>query len=32
MLLEKLDMEYRYNIHDRELWPAVLELIEPPAA
>jgi hypothetical protein len=29
-LLEKLDTEYRYNVHDRELWPAVLELIEPP--
>ena len=31
-LLEKLDAEYRYNVHDRELWPAVLELIEPQAA
>ena len=27
--LESLDTEYRYNIHDRELWPAVLTLIEP---
>lgn len=26
-LLEGLDTEYRYNIHDRELWPAVLQLL-----
>lgn len=27
-LLEELNTEYRYNIHDRELWPAVLQLIQ----
>lgn len=27
-LLEQLDVEYRYNIHDRELWPAVLQLLQ----
>jgi len=27
-LLERLDLEYRYNIHDRELWPAVLQLLQ----
>jgi len=27
-LLEELDTEYRYNIHARELWPAVLQLIQ----
>jgi hypothetical protein len=27
-LLACLDTEYRYNIHDRELWPAVLELAQ----
>lgn len=32
MLLEKLDTEYRYNVHDRELWPAVLALIESRTA
>jgi hypothetical protein len=26
-LLEELDIEYHYNIHDRELWPAVLQLL-----
>ena len=26
-LLEKLDREYRSNIHDRELWPAVLQIL-----
>lgn len=26
-LLENLDSEYRYNVHDRELWPAVLQLV-----
>jgi hypothetical protein len=26
--LETLDAEYRYNIHDRELWPAVLRLLQ----
>jgi hypothetical protein len=26
-LLQSLDMEYRYNIHDREFWPAVLQLL-----
>ncbi len=26
-LLAKLDLEYYYNIHDRELWPAVLQLL-----
>jgi hypothetical protein len=26
-LLEELDVEYRYNVHDRELWPAVLQLL-----
>jgi len=28
-LLEELDAEYRYNIHDRELWPAVRQLLQP---
>ena len=27
-LLTSLDAEYRYNIHDRELWPAVLNLTQ----
>jgi hypothetical protein len=27
-LLEKLNAEYRYNIHALELWPAVLQLIQ----
>lgn len=27
-LLERLDLEYHYNIHDRELWPAVLQLLQ----
>lgn len=27
-LLEELNTEYRSNIHDRELWPAVLQLIQ----
>lgn len=27
-LLEELDTEYRYNVHDRELWPAVVELVQ----
>lgn len=27
-LLEELNTEYRYNIHARELWPAVLQLIQ----
>jgi hypothetical protein len=27
-LLEDLDVEYRYNVHDRELWPAVLQLLQ----
>ena len=27
-LLEELDVEYRYNIHDRELWPAVRQLLQ----
>ena len=27
-LLTSLDAEYRYNIHDRELWPAVLCLTQ----
>lgn len=27
-LLQALDTEYRYNIHDRELWPAVLQLVQ----
>ena len=27
-LLAALDTEYRYNIHDRELWPAVLALVQ----
>lgn len=26
-LLENLDIEYRYNVHDRELWPAVQQLV-----
>jgi hypothetical protein len=26
--LEELDAEYRYNIHDRDLWPAVLQLLQ----
>ena len=26
--LKNLDTEYRYNVHDRELWPAVLQLIQ----
>ena len=26
--LEELNTEYRYNIHARELWPAVLQLIQ----
>ena len=26
-LLTELDREYRYNVHDRELWPAVLQLL-----
>lgn len=26
--LQELDVEYRYNIHDRELWPAVLRLLQ----
>jgi hypothetical protein len=28
-LLEELDVEYRYNVHDRELWPAVFQLVQP---
>ena len=27
-LLEELDVEYRYNIHGRELWPAVRYLLQ----
>ena len=27
-LLQNLDVEYRYNVHDRELWPAVLQLVQ----
>ena len=27
-LLEGLDIEYRYNVHDRELWPAVFQLVQ----
>jgi len=27
-LLADLDVEYRYNVHDRELWPAVLQLVQ----
>lgn len=27
-LLADLDVEYRYNIHDRELWPAVFQLVQ----
>ena len=27
-LLEDLDVEYRYNVHDRELWPAVFQLVQ----
>jgi hypothetical protein len=27
-LLEELDVEYRYNIHNRELWPAVRQLLQ----
>lgn len=27
-VLEELDTEYRYNIHDRELWPAVRRLLQ----
>ena len=27
-LLAGLDVEYRYNVHDRELWPAVLQLVQ----
>jgi len=26
--LADLDVEYRYNVHDRELWPAVLRLVQ----
>jgi len=26
-LLEELDTEYRYNVHDRELWSAVFQLV-----
>ena len=26
-LLADLDIEYRYNVHDRELWPAVFQLV-----
>jgi hypothetical protein len=26
-LLADLDVEYRYNVHDRELWPAVFQLV-----
>ncbi|HEV8718510.1 MAG TPA: hypothetical protein VGX03_37535 [Candidatus Binatia bacterium] len=27
-LLADLDVEYRYNVHDRELWPAVFQLVQ----
>jgi hypothetical protein len=27
-LLEDLDVEYGYNVHDRELWPAVFQLVQ----
>jgi hypothetical protein len=27
-LLEELDTEYRCNVHDRELWPAVFQLVQ----
>ena len=27
-LLADLDVEYRYNVHDRELWPAVWQLVQ----
>lgn len=27
-LLEDLDVEYRYNVHDRELWPAVFRIVQ----
>jgi len=27
-LLEDLDAEYRDNVHDRELWPAVFQLVQ----
>lgn len=27
-VLEELDTEYRYNVHDRELWPAVRQLLQ----
>ncbi len=27
-LLADLDVEYRHNIHDRELWPAVFQLVQ----
>ncbi len=27
-LLEDLDVEYRYNVHARELWPAVFRIVQ----